>query len=126
MTLPSLDITSSVTYNTSAPLAPAQTVDAYYDVDDISLVPVAIIPEPPVGRTIELLATFATMDDGTNRALFNGITYNSPLVPAVLSELTLGPNATTAEAYGPSTFVLNHNDVVDIVIQNGDVGKHPL
>lgn len=126
LTLPSLDVTSSVTYNSSAPLAPAQTVDAYFDVDDMSLVPVAAIPEPPLGSTIELLAAFATMEDGTNRAMFNGVTYNSPLVPAILSELTLGSNATTAGAYGPSSFVLNHNDVIDIVIKNGDVGKHPL
>ena len=126
LTLPSLDVTSSVTYNSSAPLAPAQTVDAYYDVDDMSLVPVAAIPEPPQGNTIQLVAAFATMQDGTNRAMFNGITYNSPLVPAILSELTLGPNATIAKAYGPSSFILDHNDVIDIVIQNGDVGKHPL
>lgn len=66
------------------------------------------------------------MTDGTNRALFNNITYNMPLVPAVLSEMTLGPNATVAGAYGPSSFVLNHLDVIDLLVQNGDTGAHPL
>jgi iron transport multicopper oxidase len=66
------------------------------------------------------------MSDGTNRAMFNLITYNMPLVPAVLSELTLGNNATVAGAYGPTSFVLNHLDVVDLVVQNGDTGPHPL
>jgi iron transport multicopper oxidase len=66
------------------------------------------------------------MTDGTNRGMFNRITYNSPLVPAILSELTLGKNATVAPAYGPTSFVLNHLDVVDLVVKNGDSGGHPL
>lgn len=66
------------------------------------------------------------MTDGTNRAMFNNITYNTPLVPAVLSELTLGKNATVAGAYGPTSFVLNHLDVIDLVVQNADTGAHPL
>ncbi len=115
-----------MTYNPSAPLAPAQTVDEYHQVDDMSLVPVQVIPQPPRGKTVGLLAAFATMDDGTNHGLFNDITYNSPLVPAILSELTLGPNATVAEAYGPTSFVLEHNDVIDIVVNNSDSGAHPL
>jgi iron transport multicopper oxidase len=66
------------------------------------------------------------MSDGTNRAMFNQITYNMPLVPAILSALTLGENATVSEAYGPLSFVLGHLDVVDIVLKNADSGKHPL
>ena len=66
------------------------------------------------------------MDDGTNRAMFNGVTYNFPTTPAVLSQLTLGGNASVAEAYGPLAFVVNHLDVFDIVLKNGDAGKHPL
>lgn len=66
------------------------------------------------------------MDDGTNRAMINGVTYNSPLVPAVFSELTLGANATVDVAYGPSSFVLEYGDVIDLVVMNGDTGKHPL
>jgi len=66
------------------------------------------------------------MDDGTNRAMFNQITYNPPLVPAVVSAISLGSNATTADAYGPLSFVVDQFDVVDIVIKNGDAGKHPF
>lgn len=66
------------------------------------------------------------MDDGTNHAMFNQVTYNSPLVPAILSVLTLGNNATVAQAYGPQSFVYDHLDVLDIVVKNGDTGKHPL
>jgi iron transport multicopper oxidase len=86
------------------------------------------VPVPALSptRTIELEVSFDTMDDGTNHAMFNLVTYNSPKVPAILSALTLGDNATVAAAYGPQSFVLEHMDVVDIVVKNGDAGKHPL
>lgn len=102
------------------------TVDAYDDVPDITYVPLDVEPMLPSTRRIELEVTFDTLDDGTNRAMFNGQTYNMPLVPTAMSEVTLGANATVAEAYGPYSFVLNHLEVVDIVLQNGDTGKHPL
>jgi iron transport multicopper oxidase len=120
------NITSSITYNSSAPLVSPGTVDAYHDVDDIALVPLEVIAQPLATTTIELEFMFQTMNDGTNHATVNQITYNSPLVPAVFSALSLGSNATTAEAYGPLSFVVNHLDVVDIVIKNADTGKHPF
>ncbi|KAF5383086.1 hypothetical protein D9615_005079 [Tricholomella constricta] len=120
------NVTSSVTYSLSAGLTDLGFVDEYHDVDDISLVPTIKVPQPPATKTIELEVNFDTMDDGTNHAMFNGVTYNSPLVPAIFSELTLGSNATVAEAYGPLSFVVDHLDVVDIVIKNGDAGKHPF
>lgn len=119
-------MTSSVTYSSSASFTDLGFIDEYHDVNDTSLVPIEVIPQVPATRTIELEVTFDTMDDGTNRAMFNQITYNTPLVPAIFSELTLGTNATVATAYGPTSFVLDHLDVVDIVIKNGDAGKHPL
>ncbi|KAG6821107.1 hypothetical protein H0H93_006446 [Arthromyces matolae] len=120
------NVTSSITYSSSASITDLGFIDAYHDVDDVSMVPVVQIPQVPASRTIELEVLFDTMDDGTNRAMFNGITYNTPLVPAVFSELTLGNNATVAAAYGPTSFVLDHFDVIDIVIKNGDAGKHPF
>ena len=88
--------------------------------------PIEVIAQPPATLTIELEVSFDTMNDGTNHAMFNGVTSNSPLVPALFSALTLGANATTAGAYGPLSFVVDHLDVVDVVIKNGDAGKHPL
>ena len=66
------------------------------------------------------------MEDGTNHAMFNLITYNSPLVPAIMSEISMGSNATVAAAYGPTSFVVDHLERFDIVLKNGDAGKHPL
>ncbi|KAF5360236.1 hypothetical protein D9757_012888 [Collybiopsis confluens] len=120
------DITSSITYSTSASITDNGPVDAYFTVNDPDLVPVQHIAAPESTKTIELVAAFDTMNDGTNHAMFNQITYNSPLVPAILSEMTLGSNATVAEAYGPLSFVVDHMDVVDIVIKNSDAGVHPF
>ncbi|KAF8180286.1 Fet3 protein [Mycena galopus ATCC 62051] len=118
--------TASITYNPALPVTNFGTIDAFPDVPDISLAPLKAVPAPSPNHVITLQATFATMSDGTNHAMFNLITYNMPLVPAVLSELTLGNNATVAGAYGPTSFVLNHLDVVELVVQNGDTGPHPF
>jgi len=120
------DATASITYSTSSPLRDLGNISTYHDVNDTSLVPIPAIAQPRVTKTINLEVLFDTMDDGTNRAMFNEITYNPTLVPAVFSELTLGANATQASAYGPLSFVVEYGDVVDLVVKNGDVGKHPL
>lgn len=123
---PPIDVTSSIIYSSSASVTDLGSVDNYHDVNDTGLVPVVVVSQPPADRTISLEFEFDTMTDGTNHAVINNITYNSPLTPAILSELTLGPNATVASAYGPQSFVLNHLDVVDLVVKNADTGKHPL
>ncbi|KAI0824829.1 Fet3 protein [Trametes gibbosa] len=120
------NVTSSITYDGSKDLTDLGAVDEYHDVDDLALVPIQVKPLPPADRTIELEVLFDTMDDGTNHAMFNMVTYNSPLVPSIISELTLGENATVAEAYGINTFVVDHLNVFDIVLKNGDAGKHPF
>lgn len=102
-------------------------MDAFHDVPDITLVPVQAEAQlPPSTKMLDLEVLFDTMDDGTNRAMFNGVVYNPPRVPAVFSALTLGSNATVEMAYGPSSFVVGHKEIVDIVLKNGDQGKHPL
>ncbi|KAF7291853.1 Fet3 protein [Mycena indigotica] len=119
--------TASITYSNSASLTNLGTIAAYGDVNDISMVPVQVVPAPSkADKTIELEVLFDTMDDGTNHAMFNLVTYNPPLTPAILSALTLGQDATVEKAYGPLSFVLNHMDVVDLVVKNGDAGKHPF
>jgi iron transport multicopper oxidase len=121
-----LDITASITYNSSASITDLGTVGDYHLVNDTALVPVAVEPMLGVDQTVELEVTFDTMTDGTNRAMFNEISYHPPLVPTVLSVLTLGSNATVATAYGPTSFVLPHLSAVQITLKNGDTNTHPL
>ncbi|KAN0107686.1 Fet3 protein [Russula decolorans] len=120
------NITASITYNSSALLTNPSLVDAYHDMNDTSLVPVVVEPMLSVDRTIELEVSFDTMTDGTNHAMFNQVSYLPPLVPTVLSVLTLGSNATDTTPYGYSGFVLDHLSAVQIIIKNGDIGNHPF
>lgn len=114
-------------YNSSATTTDYGFIDEFVDLNDTALVPIDIVPMyPPADLTIPLVVLLETMDDGTNRGMFNDVTYNAPLVPGILSALTLGENATVAGAYGPTSLVWNHLDVVDIVLMNDDDGKHPL
>lgn len=118
--------TSYIEYSSAAETEDLGTVDAYEALNDTLLTPADVVAMPAATRTIELEFEFDTMDDGTNHAVINGVTYNSPNVPAIMSALTLGANASVAEAYGPQSFVVDHLDVVDIVVKNADTGKHPL
>ncbi|KAF9239309.1 Fet3 protein [Melanogaster broomeanus] len=120
------NITSSVTYSTGQAITDLSPIDQYTSVNDSSLIPTTPIPQPLVSKTVELEVVFDTMTDGTNHGTFNGTVYNPPLVPAIMSALTLGANATVQEAYGPYSIVLDHLDVVDIVIKNSDTGQHPF
>ncbi|KAL0575477.1 ferroxidase fet3 [Marasmius crinis-equi] len=66
------------------------------------------------------------MDNGINRAMFSQIEYNSPNVPVILSALMPGFNPVVEGAYGLLSFVVSDKEVVDLVVKNGDAGKHPF
>lgn len=61
-------------------------------------------------------------------AFFNNITYTSPNVPTLYTVMSAGDAATNPWAYGEYThsFVLAHNEVVEIIVNNDDTGKHPF
>jgi hypothetical protein len=67
-----IDMTSSVTYSTGAPMAPEQTMNDYnlmpWDTTFEPLVPMTL-PDPT--NKLELGVVFDTMDNGINRAMFN-------------------------------------------------------
>lgn len=68
--------------------------------------------------------------DGVNYAFFNNITYVTPKVPALATVLTADDDdvALNSEIYGSNThsFVLQKDEVVEIVLNNQDTGKHPF
>ncbi|KAN0085920.1 Ferroxidase [Tylopilus felleus] len=120
------NLTSSITYTAEKNVTDLGTVQTYYMTNDTALVPLDPIPQTVASTSVELEILFQTMNDGTNHATLNGYVYNSPIVPAIMSALTLGDNATSQEAYGPYSIMLNYLDVVDIVVQNADKGSHPF
>lgn len=97
--------------------------------DDMQLVPEdeqKKLPEPD--RVVELNVIMDNLGDGSNYALFNNITYTAPKVPSLYTALNAGDLATNPEVYGEFThpFVLDKGDVVQIVVNNLDPGRHPF
>lgn len=68
------------------------------------------------------------LGDGANYAFFNDVSYVEPKVPTLYSVLSTGGNASDPVVYGSNTnaFVLQKDQVVEIVLNNDDAGKHPF
>jgi iron transport multicopper oxidase len=68
------------------------------------------------------------LGDGANYAFFNDITYVSPKVPTVFSAMTLGDAAANSTVYGVNSnaHVLKKGQVIELIVNNQDPGKHPF
>uniref|UniRef100_A0A0L0NVV1 L-ascorbate oxidase n=1 Tax=Candidozyma auris TaxID=498019 RepID=A0A0L0NVV1_CANAR len=103
-----------------------QFLDPY---DDIKLVPALKRPlYEDFDVQIVLNFTMDNLGDGVNYAFFNDITYTAPKVPTLFSVLSAGKFANNAAIYGSNTntHVLQPGEVVEIVLNNMDSGKHPF
>jgi iron transport multicopper oxidase len=132
---PSLQLnnTNWLSYNTDAAYdKPEITLDIINSLpafDDFTLIPhdhTPLLPDPDYRITLEVI--MQNLADGKGYAFFNNITYTKPKVPTLYTVLSSGDLASTAAIYGEYTnpFVLNHNDVVEVVINNADTGSHPF
>ncbi|KAJ5527091.1 hypothetical protein N7513_011250 [Penicillium frequentans] len=97
--------------------------------DDFNLVPydrMPLLPDPDL--TIDLTVYMKVLDNGADYSMFNNISYTKPKVPTLYTVLSAGDLATDATVYGDYTHavVLEHNQVVQIVLNNGDTGSHPF
>ena len=61
-------------------------------------------------------------------AFFNEITYVTPAVPTLYTAISAGELADNATVYGVNTnpYVLKHNQIIEIVLNNNDPGRHPF
>jgi iron transport multicopper oxidase len=68
------------------------------------------------------------LGDGANYAFINGVSYVRPKVPTLYTVLSSGNYSTDPTIYGvnSNSFVLGHNEVVEIILNNNDPGKHPF
>lgn len=96
--------------------------------DDFKLVPLEPedLLEPDLLITLNF--TMEHLGDGVTYAMFNGVTYTPPKVPTLYSVLSAGDLAANPIIYGSNTntHVLQHNEVVEIVLNNMDAGLHPF
>ncbi|KAK4122896.1 multicopper oxidase [Parathielavia appendiculata] len=124
------NVTGWLVYDSAQPLpGPAVLYDPFDPFDDMGLVPwdnQTLLGEPD--QTISLDVIMDNLGDGANYAFFNNITYVAPKVPTLYTVLTAGSYATDPAVYGTYThpFVLEKDQVVDIVLNNLDPGKHPF
>ncbi|KAK5110436.1 hypothetical protein LTR62_005787 [Meristemomyces frigidus] len=100
------NVTGWLMYDDAAPQPAAAILDEFEPLDDFSLVP----------------------QDGMEFAFFNDITYTTPVVPTLYSALTTGANASDVTVYGDYTnaYVLEKDQIVEIILNNDDGGKHPF
>lgn len=107
----------------------AKILEKLNPVDDFNIVPLSKEPLlPEADYQISLNFTMDNLGNGVNYAMFNDITYTPPKVPTLMTVLSSGEYAGDAEIYGSNTntYVLQHNEVVEIVLNNMDPGKHPF
>ncbi|CAF9936325.1 MAG: hypothetical protein ALECFALPRED_006767 [Alectoria fallacina] len=121
--------TGWLVYDDTAPLPTPAILDTFNDFDDLTLVPTdgeELLG--PVDYSFNLDLKMDTLGDGANYAFFNDITYVRPKVPTLYTALSAGDLANNATIYGINTnpHVLQHNDVIEIVVNNNDTGKHPF
>lgn len=104
--------------------------DSFKPIDDMKIIPYEpkpILPEPD--HRIELLLHMDNLGDGINYAFFNNYTYVGPKVPTLLTALSAPEDLIkNSRIYGSNTnsFILNKDDIVEIVINNEDDNKHPM
>lgn len=125
-----LNATSYLVYDKSKPMPEQNYVDSIDDyLDDFYLVPMdkeELYPEADHVITIDVIMD--NLINGVNYAFFNNITYTTPKVPTLLTVLSAGQDALNPFIYGTNTntFVLKKGEVVDLIVNNQDTGKHPF
>ncbi|KAI1129829.1 Cupredoxin [Nemania abortiva] len=123
------NVTGWLTYNDTQAFPEPALVDELDPFDDITLVPYdnqTIYGEPD--QIIELDVIMDNLNDGANYAFFNNITYKAPKVPTLYTALSAGDLASDPTVYGTYThsFVLERGQVVQIIVNNLDTGRHPF
>ncbi|KAI9498290.1 multicopper oxidase-domain-containing protein [Zychaea mexicana] len=124
-------------YNIAAPVYYDQSHSNFSSSDDLgmasefddllmnTLVPAAAVePDHQVNLTID----FQVTTDGINRGMFNEVPYLAPKTPSLNTMLFQGNHSLEKSVYGPQSqaIILNHLDMVEIVLNNLDAGAHPF
>ncbi|GCF01582.1 ferroxidase fet3 [Zygosaccharomyces mellis] len=68
------------------------------------------------------------LGDGIKYAFFNNVSYVDPKVPTLTTALTSGKLANDPRIYGDNinAYVFEKDEIVEIVLNNYDTGKHPF
>jgi iron transport multicopper oxidase len=123
------NVTAYLIYNESAPLPPPPV---YYSLgndnfwDDADYVP---LDKEPLLEHVDhqiVLSINSANISGISRFTANNETYLTQKVPSAYTALTTGEHNSNADVYGQvNPFIIKHNDVVEIVINNVNGNLHP-
>lgn len=127
------NVTGYLVYDPEAVLPSAAQVDVYPTSDDFDLVPVVLEAAVDSDQTFNQDILFDNLDDGRNYAFFTGSTYKAPITPTLFTTIAAGGNTNTTLVSDPTiygdhtnTHVLGHLNMVEMVLNNQDPGKHPF
>ena len=123
------NVTGWLVYDNANPLPKPTNLDTFTPFDDFKLVPKDAEPlMDKVDYSFNLDVKMDNLANGIDYAFFNDHTYTRPKVPTLYTALTSGALATNPVIYGSNTnaFVLKKNDVVEIILNNNDKGRHPF
>jgi iron transport multicopper oxidase len=125
------ELESSIIYNPASPDAPdSPSPDMEDDLNDMNLHPlVPITPFEPVQQNIPLTVDFAVFTDGKNHGAFNESGFELPhSTPTLFSANTMPePFKRDVIQYGTArAIILDHMNVIQLVIYNYDTGSHPF
>ncbi|MCJ1347443.1 hypothetical protein MMC31_005668 [Peltigera leucophlebia] len=107
------NVTGWLVYDEAKPLPDPTPIDEFDPFDDFTLV-------PQDGEKL--------FENPDYSAFFNDITYVQPKIPTLYTALTTGATATNAAVYGTNVhaYILEKNQVIEIILNNDDPGKHPF
>ena len=123
------NVSSFLVYNSEVEMPEPAFIDEYNEFDDYTLVPFdkeEIYDDPDFKMQLDV--KMDNLGDGANYAFFNELTYVRPKVPSIYTTLTTGSFASNPEIYGTNTntFILEKDQVIELVVNNHDPGKHPF
>ncbi|OQV07036.1 hypothetical protein CLAIMM_11529 [Cladophialophora immunda] len=123
----SQNATAWLVYAPDQPLPQPQIIDEFDPLDDVTLEPydeMPLLPQPDQSIVLSLGMSHA----GGIKWFFNSTRYTAPEIPSLYTALSSGPSATNHSIYGSTTnpFVLQHNSVVEIILYNHHMVRHPF
>lgn len=126
-----LNVTNNLQYSSNNDWPEQNVVDELDYLDDFYLTPLSNLEHyDDYDHQITIDVAMNNLNDGINYAFFNNITYVYPKVPTLGTVLSAGSDdiALSSEIYGSNTnaFVLQKDEIVEIVLNNQDTGKHPF
>ncbi|CCH41246.1 putative secreted protein [Wickerhamomyces ciferrii] len=124
-----LNATSYLVYDDEKPLPKEYKINdlAFNDYDLTPLDKEELYDDYDYQITLDVVMD--NLGDGVNYAFFNNITYTHPVTPTIITALTASKeHVTNPRIYGSNinAFVLQPNEIVEVVVNNHDDGRHPF